>query len=64
MDFLVDFLRLFFSITELHVCLMQSMTALAERSLPRSAENIALAVGALCSVRVSLLAFGNILLER
>ncbi|PHT57117.1 hypothetical protein CQW23_05603 [Capsicum baccatum] len=30
--------------------ILKSMTALAERSLPRSAENIALAVGALCSV--------------
>ncbi|XP_010316298.1 protein RST1 isoform X2 [Solanum lycopersicum] len=30
--------------------ILKSMTAIAERSLPRSAENIALAVGALCSV--------------
>ncbi|WMV17572.1 hypothetical protein MTR67_010957 [Solanum verrucosum] len=30
--------------------ILKSMTAIAERSLPRAAENIALAVGALCSV--------------
>lgn len=43
---------------------VQSMTAIAERSLPRSAENITLAVGALCSVVDFSPCFWKILLER
>lgn len=31
--------------------MMQSMMRVAEESIPRSAENIALAIGALCAVR-------------
>jgi hypothetical protein len=30
---------------------MQSMTAIADKAIPRAAENIALAIGALCVVR-------------
>lgn len=35
---------------------MQSMTAMAEEAIPRAAENIALAIGALCVVRSFFLA--------
>lgn len=31
--------------------IMQTLMRVAEESMPRSAENIALAIGALCSVR-------------
>lgn len=33
---------------------MQSLLRIAKDAIPRSAENIALAIGALCAVRVSL----------
>ena len=38
--------------------ILQSMRRIAEESIPRSAENIGLAVGALCRVRVSICWYG------
>lgn len=40
---------------------MQSMMRIAEESIPRSAENIALALGALCAVRTFF--FSEIILD-
>lgn len=40
---------------------MQSMTVIADKAIPRAAENIALAIGALCVVRSFFMAVHPIL---